>query len=68
MNEKVRAFLKNPPAGSKTRAALDFGIDLTLTVRNAFILTPAERLERMQASQIGPTPRVISRADPNRDA
>ena len=68
MNEKVRAFLKNPPPGSKTRAALDFGIDLTMTVRNAFVLTPAERLERMQAAQIGPKPTVVSRADPKPDA
>jgi hypothetical protein len=31
-SEKARAFTKNPPAGSKTRAALDFGIDPSLTV------------------------------------
>jgi hypothetical protein len=68
MNERVRAFLKNPPPGSKTRAALDFGIDLTLTVRNAFVLTPGERLERMQAAQIGPPPKVVSRAGIKPDA
>ncbi len=47
-NDRVRAFLRNPPPGSKTRAAMDFGIDLTLTVRNMFVLTAAERLDRME--------------------
>ena len=52
MKEATKAFLRIPPPGSKTRAALDFGIDLTLTVRNMFVLSPAERLERMQDDQI----------------
>jgi hypothetical protein len=52
MREATREFLRNPPPGSKTRAAMDFGIDLTLTTRNMFALTPGERLERMQRDQI----------------
>ncbi len=52
MREATREFLRNPPPGSKTRAAMDFGIDLTLTTRNMFGLTPGERLERMQQDQI----------------
>jgi hypothetical protein len=57
MREATREFLRNPPPGSKTRAAIDFGIDLTLTSRNMFVLTPAERLERMQRDQIDVLPR-----------
>jgi hypothetical protein len=49
MNAWVLAFLRDPPPGSKTRAARDFGVDLTMMVRNAFLLTPAERLERAQS-------------------
>ena len=56
MKDAVRAFLRNPPAGSKTREAVAFGIDLTLTVRNMFALTPAQRLERLQQDQIEPPP------------
>ena len=52
MREATREFLRNPPPGSKTKAAIDFGIDLTLTTRNMFGLTPAERLERLQRDQI----------------
>jgi hypothetical protein len=59
MREATREFLRNPPPGSKTRAAMDFGIDLTLTTRNMFGLTPAERLERMQRDQIDMRPSRI---------
>lgn len=57
MREATREFLRNPPPGSKTRAAMDFGIDLTLTTRNMFALTPGERLERMQRDVIDMLPR-----------
>jgi hypothetical protein len=56
VKDSTKAFLRNPPAGSKTRAAVDFGIDLTLTTRNMFGLTAAQRLERLQARQIGKYP------------
>ena len=59
MREATREFLRNPPPGSKTRAAMDFGIDLTLTTRNMFGLTPGERLERMQRDQIDVLPSRI---------
>jgi hypothetical protein len=64
MNERLRAFLRDPPPGSKTREAIDFGIDISLTVRNAFALTPAERLERMQRNQRGPAKPAVRRAEP----
>jgi len=38
---------------------MDFGIDLTLTTRNMFALTPGERLERMQRDQIDVRPSRI---------
>jgi hypothetical protein len=52
MKQTTKNFLKTPPQGSKTRDALNFGIDLTLTVRNMFILSPFERLERLQNDQL----------------
>ncbi len=52
MKEATRRFLRDPPAGSRTRAAVEFGTDLSMTVRNMFELTPAERLDRLQRSQI----------------
>jgi len=44
----MRAYLADPPAASKTRAAIEFGIDLTLTARNVFTLTPEERLHSLE--------------------
>ncbi len=44
--------MHDPPAGSKTRAAIEFGTDLSMTVRNMFALSPAERLERLQRAQV----------------
>jgi hypothetical protein len=64
MREATREFLRNPPPGSKTRAAMDFGIDLTLTTRNMFTLTPSQRLERMQRDQIDAGPLKIVKAAP----
>lgn len=65
MKDATRAFLRNPPPGSKTRDAMEFGVDLTLTVRNMFVFTPAERLERMQRDQLDVrSVRVIRTTDP----
>jgi hypothetical protein len=67
MKDATRAFLRNPPPGSKTRAAMEFGVDLTLTVRNMFAFTPAERLERMQRDQLDlRSVRVIAAAETKR--
>jgi len=41
---------------------MDFGIDLTLTTRNMFTLTPSQRLERMQRDQIDARPLEIVKA------
>jgi hypothetical protein len=48
LSKRVREFLANPPAGSKTRAALEFGVDLSLTARR-LAMTPDERLENIGA-------------------
>jgi hypothetical protein len=50
MNQAAREFLRNPPEGSKTRAALDFGIDLTLVCQN-LLLTPEQRLKKTEATR-----------------
>jgi hypothetical protein len=39
-------WLSTPPAGSKTEAARNFGVDLSLLASN-LRLTPAERLRRL---------------------
>jgi hypothetical protein len=41
--------LRNPRPGSKIEAAQRYGVDLTLLIEN-LRLTPAERVERMQAA------------------
>jgi hypothetical protein len=33
LDDRIRRFLADPPPGSKTRAALEHGVDLTLTTR-----------------------------------
>lgn len=47
LNPKVEEWLLNPPPGSKAAAAKEFGIDLTLLLRN-LRLTPQERVEKLQ--------------------
>lgn len=34
LNDAVKKFLASPPAGSRTRAALDYGVDISVTARN----------------------------------
>lgn len=47
MNRKIEDLLLNPRPGSKVAAAKQFGIDLTLTLRQ-LRLTPEERLDELQ--------------------
>jgi hypothetical protein len=47
LNPKVEEWLLNPPPGSKAAAAKEFGIDLTLLLRN-LRLTPQERADNLQ--------------------
>jgi len=47
MNEKIEDLLLNPRPGSKAAAAKEFGIDLTLTLRQ-LRLTPEARLDELQ--------------------
>jgi hypothetical protein len=46
-HRRLYQLICNPPPGSKIAAAKEFGIDLTLTLRN-LTLTPAERLANME--------------------
>jgi hypothetical protein len=48
-HKRLYELIQNPPPGSKIEAARDFGIDLTLTLRN-LTLTPTERIEQMEAA------------------
>jgi len=46
---------------------MEFGTDLSMTVRNMFALTPAERLDRLQRGQIDWSSfRRVVPADPDR--
>ena len=47
LDPKIEQWLLNPPAGSKAAAAKEFGVDLTLLLRN-LRLTPQERIEKLQ--------------------
>jgi hypothetical protein len=46
--KRIEEHLLNPPPGSKA-AAREFGIDLTLLIKN-LRLTPQERVENLQKS------------------
>ena len=48
LDPKIEQWLLNPPPGSKAAAAKEFGVDLTLLLRN-LRLTPQERAEKMQS-------------------
>jgi hypothetical protein len=48
LSDRVRRFLADPPAGSKTREALDCGVDITLTTER-LSMTPSERLAGLGA-------------------
>jgi hypothetical protein len=48
LSERVRAFLADPPLGSKTRAAQEFGVDISLTSQR-LAMSGEERLGRLAA-------------------
>jgi hypothetical protein len=48
MNRAMEQYLLNPPPGSKAAEAKEFGIDLTLLIKN-LRLTPHERVENLQS-------------------
>jgi len=50
--EKIRQLLMNPRPGSKVAAALEFGIDLTLTF-GQLKKTPQERIDDLQSAMRG---------------
>lgn len=45
---RAAAWLTNPPRGSKTEAARQYGVDLSLLIEQ-LRLTPEERLRKLQA-------------------
>jgi hypothetical protein len=47
--QTFREYLRDPPADSAARRAIDFGIDLTITHRNMFSRTMADRLRELDA-------------------
>ena len=45
---EVEEYFLNPPSGSAAARAVEFGIDLTLTLEN-LRLTPEERIRKLDA-------------------
>jgi hypothetical protein len=48
MRARIEDYFLNPPAGSAAARAAQFGIDLTLTLRN-LRLTPEERIRKLDS-------------------
>ncbi len=48
MNKEIEDYFLNPPPGSAAERAVEFGIDLTLTLEN-LRLTPEERIRKLDA-------------------
>jgi hypothetical protein len=60
-------YFLNPPPGSAAARAVEFGIDLTLTLEN-LRLTPEEKIRKLDAHKAGiakliATARIIGRHD-----
>jgi len=52
MKRTAEEKLLNPKPGSKVAAAKEFGIDLTLLVKN-LRLTPDQRVKNLQSAMVG---------------
>ena len=52
LHKKVEDHFLNPPPGSAAARAVEFGIDLTLTLEN-LRLTPEERIRKLDQFIIG---------------
>lgn len=48
MRTEIQRYLLNPPPGSAASRAVEFGIDLTLTIGN-LQLTPEERIRQLDS-------------------
>jgi hypothetical protein len=52
VSKAVEDYFLNPPPGSAAERAVEFGIDLTLTLEN-LRLTPEERIRKLDAHIAG---------------
>lgn len=52
LDKEVEDYFLNPPSGSAAERAVEFGIDLTLTLEN-LRLTPEERIRKLDEFIIG---------------
>ncbi|MBA2704778.1 MAG: hypothetical protein H0U60_13115 [Blastocatellia bacterium] len=52
LDREVEDYFLNPPPGSAAARAVEFGIDLTLTLEN-LRLTPEERIRKLDQFIIG---------------
>jgi len=48
-SQSFQEYLRDPPVDSAARRAIEFGIDLSITYRNMFALTMADRLRELDA-------------------
>ena len=63
MKKEVEDYFLNPPPGSAAARAVEYGIDLTLTLQN-LRLTPEERIRKLDDHLAGPTGLVLAGKDP----
>jgi len=67
MRKEDEDYFLNPPPGSAAERAVEFGIDLTLTLEN-LRLTPEERIRKLDSHLAGiakmkATARIVGRYD-----
>jgi len=67
MRKEVEDYFLNPPPGSAAARAVEFGIDLTLTLEN-LRLTPEERIRQLEdfiagVAKLKATARILGPTD-----
>jgi hypothetical protein len=67
MDPRIEDYFLNPPPGSAAERAVEFGIDLTLTLEN-LRLTPEERIRKlddfiMGIARLKASARIVGRVD-----
>ena len=67
VDKTVEEYFLNPPPGSAAERAVEFGIDLTLTLEN-LRLTPEERIRKLDnfiegVARLKASARILDRTD-----
>ncbi len=67
MSQETEDYFLNPPPGSAAARAVEFGIDLTLTLEN-LRLTPEQRIRKLDSfiediAKLQASPQILSPTD-----